>query len=32
VAVTGGPDDSNVVGAKYAREQCERLGAPFRPG
>lgn len=32
VAVNGGPDDSNVVGAKYAREQCERLGAPFRPG
>jgi len=29
VAVNGGPDDSNVIGAKYAREQCARLGAPF---
>ena len=29
VAVNGGPDDSNIVGAKYAREQCARLGAPF---
>jgi len=30
VAVNGGPDDSNIVGSKYAREQCERLGAPFK--
>ena len=30
--VNGGPNDSNIVGAKYAREQCERLGAPFNPG
>ena len=30
VAVNGGPDDANIVGAKYAREQCERLGAPFK--
>jgi hypothetical protein len=29
VAVNGGPDDSNIIGAKYAREQCARLGAPF---
>ena len=32
VAVNGGPDDANVIGAKYAREQCERLGSMFRPG
>jgi hypothetical protein len=31
VEVNGGPDDANVVGGKYAREQCERLGAPFTP-
>lgn len=30
VAVNGGPDDANVIGAKYAREHCERLGAPFK--
>jgi hypothetical protein len=30
VHVNGGPDDSNVIGAKYAREQCEKLGAPFK--
>ena len=30
VAVNGGPDDANIVGAKYAREHCERLGAPFK--
>ena len=30
-AVNGGPDDSNIIGAKYAREQCERLGAMFKP-
>jgi hypothetical protein len=30
VAVNGGPDDSNVIGARYAREQCSRLGAPFK--
>jgi hypothetical protein len=29
VAVNGGPDDFNIVGARYAREQCARLGAPF---
>jgi hypothetical protein len=29
--INGGPDDANVVGAKYAREQCEKLGAPFNP-
>lgn len=27
--VNGGPDDANVIGAQYAREQCERLGTPF---
>jgi hypothetical protein len=32
VNVNGGPDDSNIIGAQYAREQCERLGAPFKPG
>ena len=31
VEVNGGPDDANVIGAKYAREQCEQLGAPFTP-
>ena len=31
VAVNGGPDDGNIIGAKYAREQCERLGATFKP-
>ena len=30
VAVNGGPDDAGVPGPQYAREQCERLGAPFR--
>ena len=29
IAVNGGPDDFNVIGARYAREQCARLGAPF---
>ena len=29
IAVNGGPDDFNIVGARYAREQCSRLGAPF---
>ena len=29
VAVNGGPDDSGVVGTRYAREQCAQLGAPF---
>jgi hypothetical protein len=28
VAVNGGADD-NIIGAKYAREHCARLGAPF---
>ena len=31
VEVNGGPDDANLIGARYAREQCERLGAPFDP-
>lgn len=30
VAVNNGPDDFGVIGARYAREQCELLGAPFR--
>src|SRR4051812_46792929 len=30
VHVNGGPDDSNIIGSKYAREQCEQLGAPFK--
>ena len=29
IAVNGGPDDFNIIGARYAREQCARLGAPF---
>jgi len=29
VAVNGGPDDANVIGSRYAREQCAQLGAPF---
>jgi len=29
VHVNGGPDDSNPVGAQYAREHCDRLGSPF---
>lgn len=29
--VNGGPDDAGVIGGKFAREQCERLGAPFNP-
>jgi hypothetical protein len=29
VAVNGGPDDANVIGARYAHEQCAQLGAPF---
>ena len=29
VAVNNGPDDFGVIGAKYAREQCAQLGAPF---
>jgi hypothetical protein len=29
VAANGGPDDANVIGARYAREQCAQLGAPF---
>ena len=31
VTVNGGPDDSNIIGAKYAREQCERMGWMFKP-
>jgi len=30
VAVNGGPDDANIIGARYAREHCEKLGAPFK--
>ena len=30
VAVNGGPDDANIIGSRYAREQCERLGAAFK--
>jgi hypothetical protein len=30
VAVNNGPDDFGIVGSRYAREQCELLGAPFR--
>jgi hypothetical protein len=30
VHVNGGPDDANVIGARYAREQCAQLGAPFK--
>jgi hypothetical protein len=31
VAVNNGPDDDfELVGSRYAREQCELLGAPFR--
>ena len=29
VAANGGSDD-NVIGATYAREQCERMGSPFK--
>jgi hypothetical protein len=29
VAVNGGPDDTGMVGSRYAREQCAQLGAPF---
>jgi hypothetical protein len=27
VAVNNGPDDPGLVGTRYAREQCELLGA-----
>ncbi len=30
VHVNNGPDDFGVIGAKYSREQCEQLGAPFK--
>jgi hypothetical protein len=30
VVVNNGPDDFGVIGAKYSREQCEQLGAPFK--
>ena len=30
VHVNGGPDDSNIIGSRYAREQCAQLGAPFK--
>jgi|SRR5436190_4098705 len=30
VHVNGGPDDANIIGARYSREQCERMGAPFK--
>jgi len=29
VAANGGTDD-NVIGATYAREQCEQMGSPFK--
>ena len=29
--VNGGPDDANIFGAQYARQQCEQLGSPFNP-
>jgi hypothetical protein len=29
VTVNNGPDDFGVIGARYAREQCAQLGAPF---
>jgi hypothetical protein len=29
VAVNNGPDDYGAIGARYAREQCAQLGAPF---
>ena len=29
VAANGGTDD-NVIGATYAREQCEHMGSPFK--
>lgn len=30
VQVNSGPDDFGIVGSQYAREQCEKLGAPFK--
>jgi hypothetical protein len=30
VHVNGGPDDANIIGSRYAREQCAQLGAPFK--
>ena len=30
VAVNNGPDDYGVIGARYAREHCEKLGTPFK--
>lgn len=30
VHVNGGPDDSNIIGSRYAREHCAQLGAPFK--
>ena len=29
VHVNGGPDDNGVIGARFARNQCKELGAPF---
>ena len=29
VAVNNGPDDFGAIGARYAREQCAQMGAPF---
>jgi len=29
--INGGPDDANVIGARYSRDQCDRLGTPFIP-
>jgi hypothetical protein len=28
--VNNGPEDFGIIGARYSREQCELLGAPFR--
>jgi hypothetical protein len=31
VTINGGPDDANIFGAQYARQQCDQLGSPFNP-
>ena len=31
VAVNNGPDDFGIIGAQFARQQCDELGAPFKP-
>jgi hypothetical protein len=30
VAVNNGPDDFGIIGAQFARQQCDELGAPFK--